>query len=127
EPTPTPGSMTPPSPSPPPADDVEETPKVPPAPKEPVGEVRAFRGHERSRVEGIAIATDDNQRVFVLSAGNDRTVRYWDLETGRELWSRAHEKPIFAVAFSHRDRRALSAGGDKIVRLWEVATGDEIA
>ncbi len=59
-----------------------------------------------------------------LTGADDKTVRLWDLETGRCLRVlKGHTDSVRSVAWSADDRHALSGSGDKTVRLWEVETG----
>ncbi len=60
----------------------------------------------------------------VLSGSNDRTVRLWDVETGRCLRVlEGHTATVNGVAWSADRRHALSGSGDHTVRLWDVETG----
>ena len=58
------------------------------------------------------------------SPARDKTVRLWDVETGRCLRVlEGHTDSVRSVAWSADGRRALSGSGDKTVRLWDVETG----
>jgi serine/threonine protein kinase len=99
-----------------------KAPALPPV--EPVGEIGAFRGHGPGRLQSVAVTTVAGGRSFALSAGNDRTVRYWDVGSGEESRYFAHDGFVFAAAFEPPDsRRALSAGSDRVLRLWDLKTG----
>jgi small GTP-binding protein len=70
-----------------------------------------------------AFSTDGKR---VLTGADDRTVRLWDIETGRCLRVfKGHTNSPYCVAWSADERLALSGGqsGDRTVRLWEVETG----
>jgi WD40 repeat protein len=72
---------------------------------------------------GVALSPDGKQ---ALSGGLDKTLRLWDVETGKELRQfEGHSGNVHGVAFSPDGRFALS-GDDHNVRLWEVATGKEL-
>jgi WD40 repeat protein len=59
--------------------------------------------------------------------GNDRAIRLWDLETGKELRRfEGHTSELRCLAFSPDDRRFLSCGWDKAIRLWDVESGKEL-
>src|SRR5262245_25280917 len=71
-----------------------------------VGETRCFLGHQDS-VWALAVSPDGSR---LLSSGGDRTVRLWDVETGRELGQLKGHKHwgVFCVAFSPDGRRAAA-------------------
>jgi WD40 repeat protein len=101
--------------------------RVPKPAAENVGELRRFQGHE-GPVRGVAYSPDGR---FVLSGSGwpdgDRTVRLWDVATGKEIRKfEGHSDQVFSVAFSPDGRRALSSGADKTMRLWDVDTGKEL-
>jgi WD40 repeat protein len=59
-----------------------------------------------------------------LSVSADKTMRLWDVKTGRCLRVfEGHTHSVDCVAWSADQCRALSGGGDRIVRLWDVETG----
>jgi WD40 repeat protein len=87
-----------------------------------VRELRRLTGHTEG-VLALALAPSGQQ---VLSAGKDRTVRYWEVETGKELSRFAdYRDEVRALAFAPDGQCALSAVGVS-VRLWEVSTGKEL-
>ena len=66
-------------------------------------------------------------RPLALSAGSDKSVRLWGVESGLEVarW-KGHSKSIWGVAFSPDGTLAVSGGYDKTVRIWDVASGKEV-
>jgi hypothetical protein len=59
-----------------------------------------------------------------LSGSKDKTMRLWDLETGKEVHCfETHTYAVTGVAFSADGRRALSASGDGTLHLWQLCAG----
>jgi WD40 repeat protein len=86
-------------------------------------EVRRFTGHE-SWVSSIAVTPDGK---YVVSGSVDKTVRLWDLATGKEvLRFTGHADWVWSVAVTPDGKYVVSGSGDKTVRLWDLATGKEV-
>jgi WD40 repeat protein len=58
-----------------------------------------------------------------LASGNqDRTVRLWDVATGKENATlKGHKTSVYAVAYSPDGRTLASGSADTKIRLWDVA------
>jgi WD40 repeat protein len=68
-------------------------------------------------VYGVAIS---HSGKYLATASEDRTVRVWDLATGKPVRSyEGHADYVMAVAFSADDRFLLSASKDRTVRAWK--------
>ncbi len=92
-----------------------------PQPSPPGGEGSGNIGE----VYAVAFALDGK---FLLSAGRDRLLRLWDLQTRKQVRVfQGHTASVRCVAFSPDGKRAVSGGDDRSVRVWDVASGEENA
>lgn len=82
-----------------------------------------LEGHV-SNVGGLAITKDSR---ICLTAGFDRTMRVWDLSTGKQLKSLRHTLALNSVAVSPNGLYGASAGGDFVLRIWDLARGEIVA
>src|SRR3954454_5134962 len=86
-------------------------------------EPRELRG-PTGRVWSIDISPDGRR---ALSGSQDRSVRLWDLESGRELLRLlGHSQTVYGVAFSPDGRHAASGSDDRSIRLWDLVRGEEV-
>src|SRR5262245_48765159 len=85
--------------------------------------IRTFTGHT-GEVNSVAFAPDGRT---ALSASDDKTLKLWDVGTGREIRAfTGHAGRVQSVAFAPDGRTALSASYDKMLKLWDVSTGKEL-
>ena len=82
---------------------------------------RKFTGHAPG---GISLALSRDGRL-ALTASADKTLRLWDVETGKSRRVRREETGLGPVAFSPDERHAAYVCGDTI-RLCDLKTGDEL-
>lgn len=92
--------------------------------------VFVLSGH-KSRVNSVATSScPGHQRLLVASASDDKTVRVWDMETGRQMGGplSGSKRPVLSVAFgvSYSSQQLLlgCGSGDKKVRVWNVSASN---
>jgi WD40 repeat protein len=69
----------------------------------------------------VAVSPDGKR---VVSGSDDKTVRVWDLASGRcEATLEGHGDRVCSVAVSPDGKRVVSGSGDKTVRVWDLASG----
>jgi WD40 repeat protein len=61
---------------------------------------------------------------WLATASYDRTVKIWDLATGRDVRTlRDHSDAVYGLAFSPDGKWLASAAADRAVKVWDVHTG----
>ncbi len=87
------------------------------------GRPMMLRGHEPG-VLGLAFSADGGH---LASAGNDGSLRVWDLRSGSARVLRKGGSFLFAADLSADGARAAAIGEEGIVYVYDVATGDQLA
>jgi WD40 repeat protein len=84
--------------------------------------LRDYIGHA-GPVTGLAATADGK---FIVTSGDDKTVRVWDAASGKQLRSfQGHMKKATAVAVRGDGRQVASASEDGAVRVWDLNTTDD--
>ena len=90
--------------------------------KGPKAPLQTYKGHSRA-VAALQVVSDG---VFV-SAGDDQSIRVWDLETSKVIRSlNQHTKPIRTTALRPTKEglpMLASAGSDRTIRFWQPTIG----
>jgi WD40 repeat protein/serine/threonine protein kinase len=85
--------------------------------------IGGFAGH-RSAVHSVAFSRDGTK---LLTASHDRTVRLWDIATGKEIRSFiGHTWWVWSAAFAPDERQVVSASQDGTAILWEADSGKQL-
>ena len=73
---------------------------------------------------GLGVLPDGKRAI---SGGDDRTIRVWDIGTGRELrrWVGSDDR-IYGLAATPDGTRVVVAGADSNLRVWDIASGREL-
>ena len=83
-------------------------------------ELRTLTGHAGSVM--AAAVTLDGQRA--VSASGAKTLKVWELVSGRELLTLAgHTAPVYGVAVTPDGKRAVSASEDATLKVWDLENG----
>ena len=81
------------------------------------------KGHELA-VLTVVVSPDSN---YVATGSRDKSVKLWELSTGREVRSfLGHSASVNQLDFSSDGKHLISANGDASIKIWEVATGKEL-
>ncbi|HEX8703071.1 MAG TPA: serine/threonine-protein kinase [Myxococcaceae bacterium] len=84
------------------------------------GAVVPLRGHGERPVNCVSLSPDGR---WLVSASDDRTVRLWDLLTGKSRVLETYGDEAWQSLFSPDGRYVASASKEGKIRLWEKTTG----
>lgn len=83
--------------------------------------VRKMTGHE-NYVLGLAFDPDGK---YLASGSFDKSVRLWDVSTGKHKYSfDGHTDAVRSVSFSPDGKYLASGSADDSVRLWDISNGE---
>jgi WD40 repeat protein len=90
-------------------------------------ELRRFDGHTRDKggeATRVAVSSDGK---FLVTAGSGM-VRYWEIESGKELaaFGSIARSSFYALSISKDGKHVIAGGGDRLVRVFEVPSGKQV-
>ncbi|MCU0532632.1 MAG: WD40 repeat domain-containing protein [Hydrococcus sp. Prado102] len=69
-------------------------------------------------INAVVLSPD---KQIVVSGGDDKSIKLWDINTGKLLTSiRGHDREVWSVTFSPNGEDLISSGADYTMRLWKV-------
>jgi WD40 repeat protein len=77
--------------------------------------IKTLEGHE----QGILSLAWDESRQRLFSAGEDRTLRIWNLAGATAIWP-SHPKPINSLALHPSGNYLATASDDRTIQVWDV-------
>ena len=87
----------------------------------PFGKIIKIQSYNQLAVSAVTITADGRR---VVSASEDKTLKVWDLETGREERTlQGHQNSVYAVAITPDGRWVASGSYDKTLKVWNLETG----
>ncbi|MEH2024495.1 serine/threonine-protein kinase [Nostoc sp.] len=82
-----------------------------------------LQGHQSS-VLSVAISPDGQT---IASSGDDRTIKLWNLATGKQISSlNGHFQQVNVVVISPDGKLLVSASDDNTIKIWNLATRKQI-
>jgi WD40 repeat protein len=82
--------------------------------------LRTLWGHE-GPVKAVVVTPDGSQ---VISASQDKTVKVWELASGRTVYTlQGHNDDVNVITVTLNGRYAISGSRDKTLKVWDLSCG----
>ena len=82
-----------------------------------IKEITILQGHTNS-VTCLALDKVNNR---LYSGSDDKTIKVWNLETGKEITSlQGHTSSVRCLALDRVNNRLYSGSGDKTIKVWNL-------
>jgi len=76
---------------------------------------------QSNKINSVAITSDNSK---IVSGSYDKTIRVWDLNTGKLLNTlEGHTKSVNSVAITIDNSKVVSRSNDKTIRVWDLHQG----
>jgi len=85
-------------------------------------ELNHLENHD-SDVYSVSFSPDGQ---ILASASHDKTIKLWDVQTGKQITTLNGHDLVNSVSFSPDGQILASASTDKTIKLWDIQTGKEI-
>ena len=85
-------------------------------------ETMVFKGHTE-HVFGMTLTRDGSR---VVSCSEDKTVRVWDVASGKQVFTLEHDRTVYGVAPTPDGAHVMSLCDDSM-SVWSMTTGEKVA
>lgn len=77
--------------------------------------------------DGVKSIVYSPNEKYIATGGYDKTIRIWDVETGKEIRKFCgHTSSVMSISYTPDGKYIISGSGDGTIRIWNVEKGKEI-
>ncbi len=77
-----------------------------------------LQGHDKS-VRSVSISNDGK---IIVSGSEDKTIKVWNLETGKTHTLTGHDGEVWSVSITDNGKTIVSGSEDKTIKVWNLET-----
>ncbi len=77
--------------------------------------IKEFRGNKK-RINSLNFSSDQK---YIVSAGNDKTVRVWELESNIKMFHEFHKQKVSCAVFTADSKFVISVSVDSTIIIWQ--------